>query len=171
MVTGMFEAFLGTLVVVFVLMLLLFRSLRDAALAMVPVLLAVLVVYGAAGWIGKDYDMPMAVLSALVLGIGVDFGIHFVQRYGELRDATGSAREALVQFFEEPARALTRNALVIAVGFLPLFLSTLVPYLVVGAFLASLMLLSWAATLVVLPPLVLVTDRRRPVPTPGTLRD
>lgn len=164
MVTGMLEAFLGTLVVVFLLMLVLFRSLRHAVFAMIPVLMAVLVVYGVAGWIGKDYDMPMAVLSALVLGIGVDFGIHFVQRYGELHDSTGSAAEALTQFFEEPARALTRNAFVIAVGFLPLFLSTLVPYLVVGAFLASLMLLSWAATLLVLPPLVLITDRGRQAP-------
>jgi len=163
MVSGMAAAFLGTLAVVFGLMIVLFRSLVWALLAMVPVLSAVLVVYGVAGWAGKDYDMPMAVLSTLVLGIGVDFAIHFTQRYREFYAACGTAREALARFYEEPARALTRNALVIAIGFLPLFASTLVPYLTVGAFLVAIVILSWLATLFVLPSAVVLAPAR---PTP-----
>ena len=155
MVSGMLVAFAGTLAVVFVLMVALFRSLRWALLAIVPVLASVLVVYGAAGWIGKDYDMPMAVLSTLVLGIGVDFAIHFVQRYRALLAETGSREAALARFYEEPARALTRNALVIALGFLPMFASTLSPYLVVAFFLSSIMVLSWLTTVLVLPSIIL----------------
>ena len=120
MVSGMLLAFFGTLVVVLILMIALFPSVRWALLAMVPVLLSVVIVYGAAGWMGKEYDMPMAVLSTLVLGIGVDFAIHFVQRYRELLVETGSATGALERFYEEPTRALTRNAFVIAFGFLPM---------------------------------------------------
>jgi uncharacterized protein len=156
MVSGMLAAFAGTLAVVFVLMVILFRSLRWALLAIVPVLASVLIVYGAAGWIGKDYDMPMAVLSTLVLGIGVDFAIHFVQRYRELLAETGAPAAALARFYEEPARALTRNALVITLGFLPMFASTLAPYLVVAFFLSSIMILSWLTTLLVLPSIILV---------------
>ncbi|MFV1989806.1 MAG: RND family transporter [Acidimicrobiales bacterium] len=156
MVSGMLVAFVGTLFVVLLLMIALFRSLRWALLAIVPVLASVLVVYGAAGWLGKDYDMPMAVLSTLVLGIGVDFAIHFVQRYRELLTETGSAQAALDRFYQEPARALTRNALVITLGFLPMFASSLAPYLVVATFLAAIMTLSWLTTLFVLPSMVLM---------------
>jgi predicted RND superfamily exporter protein len=46
---------------------------------------------------------------------------------------------------------LTRNALIIAIGFTPLFLSSLVPYVVVGAFLAAIIVLSWLVTIVGLP--------------------
>jgi predicted RND superfamily exporter protein len=151
MVKGMLEAFISTLVVVLVLMVALFRSVRWALLSVLPVLWTVLVVYGTIGLVGKDYDMPMAVLSTLVLGIGVDFAIHFVQRFRELHDEFGDRRAALRAFFEEPARALTRNALVIAVGFTPLFLSSLTPYVVVAAFLSSIIMLSWLATLLMLP--------------------
>ena len=156
MVSGMLLAFFGTLVVVLILMTALFRSLRWALLAMVPVLLSVVIVYGAAGWMGKEYDMPMAVLSTLVLGIGVDFAIHFVQRYRDLLIEMGSAAGALERFYEEPARALTRNAFVIALGFLPMFASSLTPYLIVAAFLASIMALSWLSTLLVLPAMVMI---------------
>jgi hypothetical protein len=89
-----------------------------------------------------------------VLGIGVDFAIHFVQRYRELLSEAGSTNAALSRFFEEPARALTRNALIVAIGFVPLFFASLVPYIVVGVLLASIMILSWLATLVLLPAVI-----------------
>ncbi|MDP2624224.1 MAG: MMPL family transporter, partial [Actinomycetota bacterium] len=117
MVSGMLKAFLATLAVVLALMVVLFRSLRWAILAIVPVVWTLLLVYGVLGYAGKDYDMPIAVLSTLVLGIGVDFAIHFVQRFREMLADRGSSRAALRAFFEEPSRALTRNALVIAIGF------------------------------------------------------
>ena len=162
MVSGMFSAFVSTLVVVAVLMVALFRSVKWAVLSMLPVLWTVLVVYGALGLVGKDYDMPIAVLSTLVLGIGVDFAIHFVQRFREYDEQFGDRTATLRAFFEEPARALTRNALVIAIGFTPLFFSSLVPYLVVGAFLSLIIVLSWLTTLLMLPAVV-----ARPVSAPA----
>jgi hypothetical protein len=170
MVNGMLTAFLSTLVVVWLLMVVLFRSVRWALLSVLPVLWTVLVVYGALGLVGKDYDMPIAVLSTLVLGIGVDFAIHFVQRFREYLDEFGDRRAALRAFFEEPARALTRNALVIAIGFTPLLFSSLVPYLVVGVFLSLIIVLSWLATLLMLPAAVAGHDDT-PVDTGGRESD
>jgi uncharacterized membrane protein YdfJ with MMPL/SSD domain len=40
------------------------------------------------------------------------------------------------------------------VGFLPLLLAPLVPYRTVGFFLASIMVVSWVATLFILPALI-----------------
>ena len=53
--------------------------------------------------------------------------------------------------FGEPASAITRNALVIALGFTPLLFAPLVPYITVGVFLASIMAISALVTLLVLP--------------------
>jgi len=41
-------------------------------------------VYGANGFSGKDYDMPIAVLSFLMLGVAIDFAIHLIKRYRQL---------------------------------------------------------------------------------------
>ncbi|MDW3177983.1 MAG: MMPL family transporter [Acidimicrobiia bacterium] len=154
MVSRMLVGFIITLAVVLTLLAVLFRSVLWAVIGISPVLWTILVVYGTIGAIGKDYDMPIAVLSTLVLGIGVDFAIHFVERFRELRSDLGDSLTAVNAFAEEPARALTRNAAVVAVGFLPLLLSSLTPYVIVGLFLAGIILLSWLATVVALPALV-----------------
>jgi predicted RND superfamily exporter protein len=154
MVSGMLVGFIVTLAIVTALLVLLFRSVKWALIGIAPVLWTILAVYGAIGLVGKSYDMPIAVLSTLVLGIGVDFAIHFVERFRELDRDLGDARLAIEAFAEEPARALSRNAAVIAVGFTPLLLSSLTPYVIVGFFLASIIALSWLATVVALPALV-----------------
>lgn len=159
MVAGMIVGFLVTLAVILVLLVALFRSVRWALLAVAPVLWTIAVVYAVIGLVGKDFDMPIAVLSTMVLGIGVDFAIHFVQRVRHLRDELGSMTAALDAFAGEPARALTRNAAVIAIGFMPLLASSLTPYVIVAIFLASIIVLSWFTTMVVLPAVCAFSER------------
>jgi len=161
MVAGMLRGFMVTLVVITVLLSVLFRSLVWAVIGIAPVLWTILVVYGTIGLIGKDFDMPIAVLSTLVLGIGVDFAIHFVERFRELKSDLGSSALAIEAFAEEPARALSRNAAVVAIGFLPLLFSSLTPYVIVGLFLAAIIVLSWLSTVIALPALVAKVDNRR----------
>ena len=154
MVTGMLKSLMGAFVVVFLMMTFLFRSPRLGLLAMVPLSVTILGVYGIIGWIGKDYDMPIAVLSSLTLGLSVDFAIHFIERLRALLRSTGSFTAAIQKIFEEPARAIARNAIIIAIGFTPLFFAPLVPYITVGAFMAAIMALSGVTTLILLPALI-----------------
>ncbi|MCD6527100.1 MAG: MMPL family transporter [Desulfuromonas sp.] len=167
MVNGMLSSLLGSFVVVLVMMMLLFRSVLWGVLAMVPLTVTITLIYGIIGLVGKDYDMPVAVLSSLTLGLSVDFSIHFLQRARELERQLGSWAEACRKMFQEPARAITRNAITISVGFTPLLLAPLVPYKTVGFFLATIMAVSWLASLMVLPSLLTLMRRfvfRRPAP-------
>lgn len=154
MVAGMMEAFLGSFLVVFLMMAFLFRSVIWAFLCMIPLSLTILIIYGVIGWIGKDYDMPVAVLSSLALGLAVDFAIHFLVRARKSLRETGNWEETSKVMFGEPSNAIVRNIIVIAVGFLPLLLATLIPYRTVGIILASILFLSGVITLLVLPSLI-----------------
>ena len=160
MVAGMLGAFLSSFVVVLVMMSILFRSPLWGLLSMIPLTLTIGLIYGVIGFIGKDYDMPVAVLSALTLGLAVDFAIHFLARSRELVAEHGSWSDALDHVFGEPARAITRNVIVIAVGFLPLLAAPLVPYQTVGVFLASILITSGLATLALLPALIRLFEKR-----------
>jgi predicted RND superfamily exporter protein len=62
--------------------------------------------------------------------------------------------------FGEPGRAIGRNAVVISLGFLPLAVSSLTPYVTVGLFFATLMLFSTLSTLVLLPAILRVAGTR-----------
>ena len=151
MVSGMLSAFLGSFVVVLIMMIALFRSLILGVLAMIPLAVTVGLIYGIIGLIGKDYDMPVAVLSALSLGLAVDYAIHFLARARTLVEESGSWRDAVPKIFGEPARAISRNAIILGAGFLPLLAAPLVPYQTVGFFIASIILSAGAATLLILP--------------------
>ncbi len=151
MVNGMLFAVLGSFAIVFLLMLMEFRSFILGALSMIPLTLALVLSYGLMGWIGKNYDMPIAVCSALSLGLAVDFAIHFLQRYKNHYKQTGDLAETHDHMFAEPGRAILRNAIVISLGFLPLMVSSLTPYVTVGSFFSLLMLMSTLATVFVLP--------------------
>lgn len=158
MVAGMLESLASAFLFVLLMMIGLFRSIRFGLLAMLPLTITIIGIYGLIGWVGKDYDMPIAVLSSLTLGLSVDFAIHFIERYRQLRIKSGCVAHALSQMFNEPARAISRNALVIAFGFTPLLFAPLMPYVTVGLFLASIMIISALVTLTLIPAIVTLAN-------------
>ena len=159
MVFGMLQSFLGSFIIVFIMMTVLFRSPLWGIICMIPLTITIAVIYGIIGLIGKDYDMPVAILSALTLGMSVDFAIHFLERARATYAQKGSWQLSAGEMFGEPARAITRNVIVIAIGFLPLLAAPLVPYKTVGIFLCAIMALSGAITLLVLPALLKLLER------------
>lgn len=158
MVTGMFQSFLGSFLVVLLMMTVLFRSALWGILSMIPLTITIGLIYGVMGFIGKDYDMPVAVLSSLTLGLAVDFAIHFLARARDLYSVHGSWAAVHGAVFGEPARAIMRNVIVVAVGFLPLLAAPLVPYITVGFFLAAILFVSGAGTLFLLPALLRLAE-------------
>ncbi len=160
MVKGMLEAFAGSFLVVFLMMVVLFRSALWGMLSMIPLTITIGAIYGTIGIIGKDYDMPVAVLSSMTLGLAVDFAIHFIARSRQMYPSFMSWEKTVPAVFSEPARAITKNIIVIAVGFLPLLLAPLTPYKTVGVLLASILLVSGVGTLLLLPALVKVLEKR-----------
>lgn len=154
MVAGMFRNFLGSFIIVLFMMVFLFRSPVRGLVSMVPLSVTIVFIYSLLGYTGKNYDMPVAVLSALTLGLSVDFAIHFLQRAREIYREKGTWEETSREMFKEPGRAILRNALIISIGFLPLLAAPLMPYKTVGVFMFLIMLASSVGTLLILPAII-----------------
>ncbi len=159
MVSGMARAFLGSFVIVLILMTVLFRSFAWGLLAMAPLTITIGVIYGVIGLIGKDYDMPVAVLSSLSLGLAIDYAIHFNVRSRQLHRKFGDWAQTAKAAFGEPARAIFRNVVVIGVGFMPLLLAPLVPYQTVGVFISAILVLAGVATLLLTPAVMTIFQK------------
>lgn len=169
MVWGMLKSLLGAFVIVFFMMMFLFRSPLWGVYAIIPLFTTILFIYGMVGLVGKTYDMPVAVLSSLTLGIAVDFAIHFMQRTRSNYSKIGDWGKTINVIFQEPARAISRNAIIIAIGFLPLILAPLIPYKTVGVLLFSIMAISSLATFLILPAFITLTKDKffRKMQSPG----
>jgi len=155
MVVGMLKATIGSWWIIFILLIIQFRSLRWGFVGMLPLGFSVLFSYGLIGFGGKEYDMPIAVCSTLALGLGVDFAIHFIQRFRDKFKEAGNLQLTMQWTMGgEPALAIFRNALVVGLGFLPLVFSNLTPYVTVGLFFGSLVFFAGVTTLIFLPALI-----------------
>ena len=99
-------------------LLLVFRSLVDAALALFPVTLGWLWMLGLMPPLGLHFDIANMVALPLVLGIGVDAGVHVVHRYRESRAAAGPGGHArLADLVEGTGAAVLVSSLTTMVGF------------------------------------------------------
>ena len=160
----MVKGFIISLVVVLAILAFNFHSLRWALVGFAPLVFTVILIYGVIGFIGKDFDMPISVLSCLSLGMAVDFAIHFISRFrqrlaetrsGESVPASSSSlTEALLWTASRPGKGILRNAVLFASAFSVMLLAPLTPYITVGAFIVGMMTLSALMTIIYLPALI-----------------
>ncbi len=154
----MVRGFVMALVAVFVILALAFRSAKWALVGYMPLLFTILLIYGVVGFAGKDFDMPLSVLSTLSLGMAVDFSIHFISRFRQRLAETGGrgVQEALLWTAARPGKGIFRNAMLFAAAFSVMLFAPLTPYIAVGAFIVSMMLLSALLTILYLPALIVL---------------
>ncbi|MBI1745953.1 MAG: MMPL family transporter [Acidobacteria bacterium] len=151
---GMLESFLAGLVLVLILLVVQTRSLFWGILTFLPLLFTIALIYGVVGLVGKDFDMPVAVLSTLSLGMAIDFAIHFVGRFQQRYREHPNLREALVWTVARPGKGIFFNAILFALGFAVMVFADLTPYITVGVFMVAIMLLSALMSVIYLPGLI-----------------
>jgi predicted RND superfamily exporter protein len=168
-----------SLLLVFGIAAALFRSLGAGFLAVVPVSLTVLLLYGLMGATGIYLEPATTMFAAISLGLGVDFAIHLIARLQLAVRALGNFDQALAQVIPGTARACFFNAFALGAGFAVLLASELLTLKRFGGMVAAAALLSFLAALVLVPAgyrLLLGTrvsataqDRKDAAPTSATL--
>ncbi|MFB6286771.1 MAG: RND family transporter [Candidatus Bipolaricaulia bacterium] len=154
MFEGMMLALGSAALAVLLLLTLNFRSFKWGLVGFIPLGFTVLVTYGVLALLGVEFTMPIEVISALTLGMAVDFAIHFVQRFRERYDQTQELNDSILWTLGGSGVAILRNAVILFVGFLVLLFAPLTPYIYVGVFIAIIMALSSMATLFLLPAII-----------------
>ncbi|OGX14188.1 MAG: hypothetical protein A2351_04910 [Omnitrophica bacterium RIFOXYB12_FULL_50_7] len=157
---GMLTSFLWGLVLVLALLVFETRSFLWGCVSFLPLLFTIALIYGVVGLIGKDFDMPVAVLSTLALGMAVDFAIHFVSRFQQRYREYPDLKEALIWTVARPGKGIFLNAILFALGFAVMGFSALTAYITVGILMAAIMILSSVMSVIYLPSLIVVFRRR-----------
>lgn len=155
----MIKIFGLALILVFLILSLNFRSWKWGLISYVPLISTILLLYGFIGLIGKDFDMPVSVLSTLSLGMAVDFAIHFVKRFKQRYAEEKDLQKTLVWVVERPGKGILRNALLFSLAFSVMIFASLTPYITVGIFIAALMMISAFLTLIYLPALIVLFQK------------
>jgi predicted RND superfamily exporter protein len=110
---AVFAAILG-FVVVAVLLWLDYRRLRATALSLGPLVIGIVWMLGAMGWLGLPMNFMNIFVSTMIIGIGVDYGVHMVHRH---REFAGKSAERRKDGLVETGKAITLAALSTIIGF------------------------------------------------------
>ena len=166
MLSQLLDSQLNTLIyillIVFVMFLVLLRSIRYAFLGIVPNVLASAMVIGAMGFAGIPLDMMTTTIAAICIGIGVDNAIHYLHRFRTEYEERGSARVAVSFSHESIGRALLYTSITVVAGFSVLGFSNFVPTVMFGFWTAVAMVLALIANLTLLPALLVLTHGDKP---------
>lgn len=125
-------------------------------IAVSPILLVLLWVLGTMTLLGIPYNVVTALITALSIGIGVDYTIHIIHRFTEELEHGKSLIDATTTTLSTTGSALIGSALTTALAFAVLLLSPQLPFQQFGLVTGITILYALIMSIVVVPPMLIV---------------
>lgn len=146
------------LVVIFILMAVLFLSVKAGIIAIVSNIIPILVNFGIMGWFDIRLNTSTSMVALIALGIAIDDTIHFMVRYqGELR-ATNDQKKAMANTIRTEGEPVIFTSVALSAGFAVLMLSNFAPSASFGLLSALVMLYALLTDLFINPILLLAVQ-------------
>lgn len=138
---------------VFTASLLVFRSIYNALLSLVPIATGVLFTYAAMGALNIDIAPATSMTAAIATGLGVDFAIHLIWGISQAIKRGASTQQAFSGNYIIIARACVFSALALAIALCIVCLSSAPPLQWFGALVAAAALGSLIGAIFIIPAL------------------
>ena len=153
-VRGQIESLALALGVIFVVLTLMFLSVRIGFLAILPNVLPILIFFGVMGWLGIQLNLGTSLIAAIALGIAIDSTIHYMARLNlELRGETDQ-QQAITRALRRVGAPIIYTTVALFLGFLTFAFSSFVPIQDFGRLSSVTMAAALGANLVLLPALL-----------------
>ncbi|NVB41654.1 MMPL family transporter [Pseudenhygromyxa sp. WMMC2535] len=159
-VSGFKRASLFSLCLVLALLLLDFASLRKSLLALFPVLVGMGWMFGVFTLLGMRLNVATIVVIPLILGIGIDAGVHMMHRW-EINSRSHHGRARLDEIIRGTGGAIVLSSLTTMVGFAGLLVGQHQGMVRLGGSMVIGIGCTLLASVVVLPALLVLLDRAR----------
>ena len=126
-VKGQMVSLVISLIIMFVIMSFVFRSIVGGVISIIPLISAIIVVFGFMGYAGIDLDIATAMLSSIMIGVGIDYTVHFLWHVKEHIKEGQDLDTAIFTTLRLSGKGIMFNALSVIIGFSVLLLSVFVP--------------------------------------------
>ena len=161
-VTGMLWGTIVATGLISLILLLVFRSVRLGLICLVPNFVPALMAFGLWGHFSGTIGLGASVVTAIAIGIIVDDTIHFLAKYRNGRRGGLASPDAVRATFETVGPALWATTAILVAGFLVFASAGYEPSFVLGILVAITIAFALIADLLLLPPLLMATDRKDP---------
>ena len=149
----------GALLLIFTLMLILWRSLKDTLICMIPNLSPIVLIFIIMGIFGIWLDMATAMIASVAVGIAIDDTIHVYHGFIDRVKKGAHPVFALARTYHQAGRAVMTTTIILCSQFLLLLASAFVPMGHFGVLTSVGLLAALIFDLLLLPALLIVIFR------------
>lgn len=164
---GQIKSLFLSFLIIIVILALMFRNIPAGLVGTVPIALTALVSFGLMGWFNIALSTTTALISSIAMGIGIDYAVHFLERYRAQIRKNRTPDEAGLDTINQSGRAILDNALVVIFGFMVLLFSVFPPNRTLGALVSLNMFLCFVGTITIMYLLVRKTNLFKAHPSKG----
>lgn len=150
-VKGQITGLTVSILVVLVMIGITFQRIGYTLIAMIPLVMTITINFGVMGFLGIPLDIGTSIISSVVIGIGVDYSIHYLSRLKKNIDKGMAFTTALDNTVRHSGKAIISNAITVGLGFMALWFSVLTPLIIMGWLISLTMVVSALCALVLLP--------------------
>ncbi|HUK47979.1 MAG TPA: MMPL family transporter, partial [Terriglobales bacterium] len=151
------KALVWTAAGIFLIVYLCFRNLRVSLVVLIPIVFGIVTTFGLLLLMKHHFSFMSITAIPLIIGIGIDNGIHLVRRYRE------NEQNEILVIAKASGAALIQSNLTTIVGFGALMTSSFAPLVEMGLVTSLGVALALAGGLLLIPAVILPGERRRNV--------
>jgi hypothetical protein len=141
---------------IFILLLILFKSLSWSIVAAIPNFTAALFILGSLGLFNIPLDMMTITIASITVGIAIDNSIHYIYRFREEYKLNKNYKKTIEICHKSVGKAIVNASLTIVFGFSILIFSNFIPSIYFGIFTALAMLTAMTLVLTLMPQLIAI---------------
>jgi len=139
------------LVLIFIMLWVTLRRITAALAGLVPIAITICAILGMLVMTGFNLNIMTANLSAIAIGVGVDYSIHLISGIYYYRGRGMSRQESVSSALNTVSRPVLANAFGLAIGFSALFFSPLQIHIQAASVMWVAMVVSSMAALLLVP--------------------
>ena len=117
LVNGLLRSFGGSFVIIAIMMILAFVSIKAGLIGMIPNVAPVLLIGGVMGYSGMPLDMITMIVMPMILGIAVDDTIHMNNHIKYGYERTGSYKKSLLLSYREIGKTMGMTTFILCAMF------------------------------------------------------
>ncbi len=147
---GQVSSLLMSLIIVVILLGFIFKNYKLGFIGAIPIVITTFISFGIMGLFNIPLSSTTALISSIAIGIGIDYAVHFIDRYRIYAEGTGDKKLTMQHTMYHSGRAILFNAVVVIAGFMVLMASVFPPNRTLGGLISLNMLTSFIGTLTVM---------------------
>ena len=147
---GQIKSLVMSLFIIIILLSFMFKNILAGLIGAVPIVITALIGFGVMGLLNIPLSTTTALISSIAIGIGIDYAVHFIERYKIYALETGDKQKTMEGTMHHSGRAIIFNATVVIAGFLVLLFSVFPPNRSLGALVSLNMFTSFLGTVTIM---------------------